>query len=91
VTEEVQVKYIVLHSLLPCQPQETIDGGGDAEHHRGKPKGIDGIFKRSAMGIEGVLQSCRCDSREKCRHSRQVEEVGGTVLLCKPDGWDTCI
>jgi hypothetical protein len=43
------------------------------------------------MAIEGVLQSCRGDSREECSHSRQIEEVGGTVLLCKPDGWDTCM
>ena len=43
------------------------------------------------MGIKGVLQSCRCDSREECRHSRQIEEVGGSVLLGKPDGWDACI
>lgn len=89
--EEVHVKYIILHGLLPRQPQETIDGGGDAENHRGEPEGIDGIFERSAMGIECVLQSCRSDSREECRHSRQIEEVGSIVLLCKPDGRDACI
>ena len=84
-------KYIILHGLLPCQPQETIYGGGDAEHHRGEPEGIDGIFERSAAAIEGILQSCRSDSGEECRYSRQIEEVGGTVLLCKSDSWDACI
>lgn len=89
--EELHVKYIILHGLLPCQPQETIDGGCDARYHRGEPEGIDDIFERSAMGIEGILQSCRGDSREECRHSRQIEEDGRTVLLCEPDCWDACI
>ena len=85
------MKHIILHGLFPCQPQETVDGGGDAEDHRGKPEGIDCILERSAMSIEGVLQSCRGDGREECRHGRQIEEVCGSVLLCKPDGWDACI
>lgn len=84
-------KYIILHGLLPCQTQEAIDGSGDTEHHRGEPEAIDSIFERSPTAIEGELQSCRSDSREECRHSRQIEEVGRTVLLCKPDSWDTCI
>ncbi len=90
-TKEVHVKYIILHGLLPRQTQETIDGGGDVEHHRGEPEGIDSIFKRSTMAVEGVLQRCRSNSREECRHSRQIEQVGGTVLLCKPDGRDACV
>ncbi len=85
------VKYSILHGLLPCQTQETIDGGSNAEHHRGEPEGIDGIFEWSTMAIEGVLQRCGSDSRKECCHSRQIEKVGGTMLLCKPNGWDACI
>lgn len=43
------------------------------------------------MTIERVLQRARRDSREKCSHSRQIEEAGGAVLLCKSNGWDACI
>jgi hypothetical protein len=43
------------------------------------------------MTIERVLQRARSDSREECGNSRQIEEVGCAVLLCKPDGWDACI
>jgi hypothetical protein len=51
----VFVRYIILHGLLPRQTQETVDCRGDAEYHRGEPKGIDGIFKRSIMAVKGEL------------------------------------
>ncbi len=88
--KEVNVEGIVLHGLLPRQTQKTVDSSGDAEYHRGEPEGVDGILKRSTMAVEAVLQCGRSDGREKCCHSRQVKEVGGAVLLRKPDGGDTC-
>jgi len=40
------------------------------------------------MAVKGVLQGSRSDSREECRYCRQIEKVGGAVLLCEADGWD---
>src|SRR6266850_5214004 len=87
---EVYVRYIVLHGLFPRQTQETVDSSGDTEHQRREPEGINCIFKRSTMAVESILQCSRSDGRKECRHGRQVQKVGSTVLLHKPDGGDAC-
>jgi hypothetical protein len=88
---EVYVSWIVLHGLLPRQTEKTVDGGGDAEHHWSEPEAIHGILEWRAMAAEGKLHRGRSDGREECRHGRQIEEVGGTVLLGESDGWDACM
>lgn len=42
------------------------------------------------MAVVSILQCGRSDGRKECRHGRQVQEVGSTVLLRKPDGGDAC-
>jgi hypothetical protein len=87
-TDKVYEEHIVLHSLLPCQTQEAVDSSSDAEYQRSEPKGIDRIFKQGIVTSVGVLQCGGSDGREERRHSRQVKEVGSSVLLRKPDGGD---
>ena len=42
------------------------------------------------MAGVSILQCGRSDGRKECRHGRQIQEVGSTVLLRKPDGGDAC-